>query len=161
MHSSPCLGSSISHQPSTHVDNSLALSHPMPLKMIYSGRKRGKENESAVLLFLLILFSVISFSIHSQYSLTSGSYLLSSFSQPTPFWFQPSSLSDAIRSSVTFLFLNLRDVFQSSCCLICLRHLTLWPLKIVYSLCFHGTALLWYSSSLTGYFSFTVSSSSA
>lgn len=115
---------------------------------------KGKENESFVVLFLLTLFFAIPSSNHSQYSLTSCPYFLSSFSQllvipqSTPIWLQPSSLSDASRSSVTFLSLNLRDLFQSFCCLICLRHLREWPLKIAHSLGFHDTAFLWYPSSL-------------
>lgn len=68
-------------------------------------------------------FFVSSFFIHSQYYLISCPYLLSSFSHPlvipqsSPICLQPSSLSDVTRSSMTTLFLNPREVFQSLSCL--------------------------------------------
>lgn len=91
---------------------------------------------------------MISFAIHSQYSLASRPYLLSSFSQPlvipqpTAIWLQPSSLSNVTRSSVTILFLNPRDSSQSLNCWICLTDVTIWPLKNTRSLCFHEALFL-------------------
>ena len=124
VHTSTCLGSSVPHQPPSHVNSSLALPPPNSFKTELFKKGKGKRIWKCCNIFIDLISCYLFF--HSrQYSLTSCPYFLSSFSQPTPIWLQPSSLSDATRSSVTFLFLTLRDVFQSLCCLTCWRHLTL------------------------------------
>ena len=81
-HSSSCLGSTVPHQPAICVHSSLGLPHPNVLGLNYSGREKEKEKEKrhSVLFIGLFLFVCYLFSQHFQYSLTSCSDLLSSFS---------------------------------------------------------------------------------
>lgn len=128
-HSPPCLTPTIPHQPAICMDNLLALPHPRVLGLNFSISKREKEKEGKICSIFIHLLFYLFFLSQPIFSYKLSIFAIFIFAslvipQPTPIWLQPSSLSDVTRSSMTSLFLTPRDVFQSLCCSICLRHLT-------------------------------------
>lgn len=128
------LGSHIPPQSDLHVHISLALLHPVTLRLDYLGSG----------CFALSVRS----SFHIQYALRHCPSFLSPFSQPsliaqpTPIWLQPLPLFQCSKSLMTSSFLNPKDSFWSLCSLVYLRHLTVRLLKINYLFSFNDTALV-------------------